>query len=158
VPVPDDAREARGSEGGLGHARPAGGARVEKKLGISGKPQIEEYGVARFNAQCRESVWTYKKEWEELSERTGYWLDYSHPYVTYENEYIESVWNLLALFHEKGLVYRGKTRAPVLRTLRHRTLLARARATGRLPGRDGSERHGSLPSAEPEGTERDFLA
>jgi isoleucyl-tRNA synthetase len=85
---------------------------VEKKLGISGKPQIEEYGVARFNAQCRESVWTYKKEWEELSERTGYWLDYSQPYVTYENEYIESVWNLLTLFHGKGLVYRGKRVLP----------------------------------------------
>jgi isoleucyl-tRNA synthetase len=85
---------------------------VEKKLGISGKPQIEAYGVARFNAQCRESVWTYKKEWEELSERTGYWLDYSHPYVTYENEYIESVWSLLELFHRKGFVYRGKRVLP----------------------------------------------
>jgi len=85
---------------------------VEKKLGISGKPQIEEYGVARFNAQCRASVWTYKKEWEELSERTGYWLDYSQPYVTYENEYIESVWHLLKLFHGRGFVYRGKRILP----------------------------------------------
>src|SRR6186713_3113032 len=67
---------------------------VEKKLGISGKPDIEKLGVARFNEECRKSVWTYRKEWEELSERTGYWLDYEHPYVTYEAKYVESVWNL----------------------------------------------------------------
>jgi isoleucyl-tRNA synthetase len=85
---------------------------VEKKLGISGKPQIEQYGVAAFNAKCRESVWTYKKEWEELSERTGYWLDYAHPYVTYEADYVESVWYLLSRFHGAGLVYRGKRVLP----------------------------------------------
>ncbi len=85
---------------------------VEKKLGISGKPQIEKYGVAEFNAKCRESVWTYRKEWEELSERIGYWLDYAHPYVTYENEYVESVWWILAQFHKAGFVYRGKKVLP----------------------------------------------
>jgi isoleucyl-tRNA synthetase len=85
---------------------------VEKKLGINGKPEIEKYGVARFNAECRKSVWTYKKEWEELSERTGYWLDYAHPYVTYEGEYVESVWYLLKLFHQNGLIYRGKRVLP----------------------------------------------
>jgi isoleucyl-tRNA synthetase len=85
---------------------------VEKKLGISGKPQIEKYGVAAFNKQCRESVWTYRKDWEEMSERIGYWLDYAHPYVTYENDYIESVWNILALFHRAGFVYRGKRVLP----------------------------------------------
>ncbi|MCB9915779.1 MAG: isoleucine--tRNA ligase [Planctomycetes bacterium] len=81
---------------------------VEKALGISGKPQIEEYGVAAFNAKCRESVWTYRKEWEELSERIGYWLDYEHPYVTYDEDYVESVWYVLKRFHDEGLVYRGK--------------------------------------------------
>ena len=81
---------------------------VEKALGISGKPQIEEYGVAEFNAKCRESVWTYRKEWEELSERIGYWLDYEHPYVTYDEAYVESVWYVLKQFHDAGLVYRGK--------------------------------------------------
>ncbi len=85
---------------------------VEKKLGISGKPEIERYGVAAFNAQCRASVWTYKQDWERLSERIGYWLDYAHPYVTYEADYVESVWYLLAKFHEKGLVYRGKRVLP----------------------------------------------
>jgi isoleucyl-tRNA synthetase len=85
---------------------------VEKKLGISGKPQIEQYGVAAFNARCRESVWTYKQDWERLSERIGYWLDYADPYVTYEANYVESVWYLLAKFHEKGFVYRGKRVLP----------------------------------------------
>ncbi|MCY2958728.1 MAG: isoleucine--tRNA ligase [Planctomycetota bacterium] len=85
---------------------------VEKKLGISGKPEIEKYGVAAFNQKCRESVWTYKQDWERLSERIGYWLDYGDPYVTYEANYVESVWYLLAKFHEKGLVYRGKRVLP----------------------------------------------
>lgn len=85
---------------------------VEKRLGISGKPQIEQYGVGKFNAQCRESVWTYKKDWEELSERIGYWLDYQNPYVTYSEEYVESVWYLLKRFHEAGLVYHGRRVLP----------------------------------------------
>jgi isoleucyl-tRNA synthetase len=80
---------------------------VEKKLGISGKPQIEKYGVAAFNEECRKSVWTYRKEWEELSSRIGYWLDYGHPYVTYEQGYVESIWYLLKRFHERDLIYRG---------------------------------------------------
>jgi isoleucyl-tRNA synthetase len=85
---------------------------VEKQLGISGKPQIEEYGVAAFNAKCRESVWTYRKEWEELSERIGFWLDYDDPYVTYAEDYVESVWHVLARFHEHGLVYQGQRVVP----------------------------------------------
>ena len=85
---------------------------VEKQLGISGKPQIEEYGVAAFNAKCKESVWTYRKEWEELSERIGFWLDYDDPYVTYAEEFVESVWHVLARFHEHGLVYQGQRVVP----------------------------------------------
>jgi len=85
---------------------------VEKKLKISGKPQIEQYGIGKFNAQCRESVWTYKKDWEELSERIGYWLDYEHPYVTYSEDYVESVWALLKRFHDAGLVYHGRRVLP----------------------------------------------
>ncbi|MBL8862033.1 MAG: isoleucine--tRNA ligase [Planctomycetes bacterium] len=85
---------------------------VEKQLGISGKPQIEQYGVAAFNARCRESVWTYKQDWERLSERIAFWLDYADPYVTYEPRYVESLWYLLAKFHAKGLVYRGKRVLP----------------------------------------------
>jgi isoleucyl-tRNA synthetase len=80
---------------------------AEKRLGISGKRQIEELGVARFNQVCRESVFTYKEDWERLSERIGYWLDYSKPYVTFTPDYIESVWWILKQLYEKGLIYRG---------------------------------------------------
>ena len=80
---------------------------VEKQLGISGKQQIEEIGVERFNQLCRESVWKYRADWERLSSRIGYWLDYENPYVTYTNEYVESVWWALATLFERGLLYRG---------------------------------------------------
>ena len=80
---------------------------VEKALGINGKHQIEEIGVERFNQLCRESVWKYKSEWEELSSRIGYWLDYAHPYITYSNEYVESVWWALKTLFERELLYRG---------------------------------------------------
>jgi isoleucyl-tRNA synthetase len=85
---------------------------AEKRLGISGKRQIEELGVARFNEVCRESVFTYQEEWERLSERIGYWLDYSRPYITYAPDYIESVWWILAQLHRGGLVYRGHKSVP----------------------------------------------
>jgi len=80
---------------------------VEKQLGISGKQQIEALGVAEFNRLCRESVFTYRAEWEKLSARMGYWLDYAHPYVTYSNDYVESVWWALATLHGRNLLYRG---------------------------------------------------
>jgi isoleucyl-tRNA synthetase len=80
---------------------------VEKKLGISGKQEIEALGVAEFNRLCRESVFTYRGDWEQLSERIAYWLDYSDPYVTYSNAYIESVWWALKTLHDKGRLYRG---------------------------------------------------
>jgi isoleucyl-tRNA synthetase len=85
---------------------------AEKKLGISGKREIEALGVARFNQVCRESVFTYKEEWERLSERIGYWLDYSDPYVTFHPEYVESVWWLLKQFSDRDLVYRGYRSVP----------------------------------------------
>jgi isoleucyl-tRNA synthetase len=80
---------------------------VEKELGISGKRDIERIGVAEFNARSRKSVFKYQAEWEELSDRIGYWLDYEHPYVTCSNDYVESVWWLLRRLHERGLLYRG---------------------------------------------------
>ena len=85
---------------------------AEKKLGISGKPEIEEVGIAEFNRVCRESVFTYKEEWERLSERIGYWLDYSRPYVTFHAEYIESVWAILKKLADRGLLYRGHKSVP----------------------------------------------
>jgi isoleucyl-tRNA synthetase len=80
---------------------------VEKALNISGKREIEAYGIERFNKLCRDSVFKYKTDWESLSDRIGYWLDYEHPYVTYSNPYIETVWWLLKRLHEKALLYRG---------------------------------------------------
>src|SRR5689334_1466335 len=80
---------------------------VEKQLGISGKQQIEAIGVAEFNRRCRESVFTYRSEWEKLSARIAFWLDYAHPYVTYTNDYVESVWWALKTLYDKDLLYRG---------------------------------------------------
>jgi len=80
---------------------------VEKQLGISGKQDIERIGVERFNALCRESVFRYRADWERLSERIGYWLDYAHPYVTYRNDYVESVWWALRTLHDRSLLVRG---------------------------------------------------
>jgi isoleucyl-tRNA synthetase len=80
---------------------------VEKQLAISGKADIEQFGVAQFNARCRESVFRYKADWESLSERIGYWLDYSRPYVTYTNDYIESVWWLLRQLYDRDRLYQG---------------------------------------------------
>lgn len=68
---------------------------VEKELGLTSKKQIEEYGVALFNQKCRESVWTYKDEWEVVTARMGYWLDMENPYITYKNDYIEGVWSVI---------------------------------------------------------------
>ena len=80
---------------------------VEKELQLSGKKDIETYGVAAFNERARASVFRYKAEWEELSSRIGYWLDYAHPYVTFTPDYIETVWWLLRRLHERDLLYRG---------------------------------------------------
>jgi len=80
---------------------------VEKSLGISGKPDIEKYGVEPFIQKCKESVWTYETMWKKMSERVGYWADMESPYVTYHNSYIESVWWALSQIWEKGLIYKG---------------------------------------------------
>lgn len=85
---------------------------VEKLLGINGKPQIEEYGVEPFIKACKQSVWKYKKEWEDISNRVGFWVDMENPYVTYNNEYIESVWWALKKIWDKGLLYRGHKVVP----------------------------------------------
>ncbi|MGH7504311.1 MAG: class I tRNA ligase family protein, partial [Longimicrobiales bacterium] len=85
---------------------------AEKKLGISGKPEIEALGIAEFNRVCRDSVFTYKEEWEQLSERIGYWLEYWHPYVTLDPKYIESTWSILKTFADQGLLYKGHKSVP----------------------------------------------
>ena len=82
--------------------------RIETEFGVrTAKQQIETIGVERFNAMCRESVWRYRTDWQDLSERIAYWLDYSDPYVTYSNDYIESVWWALATLFRRGRLYRG---------------------------------------------------
>ncbi|MGE0160143.1 MAG: isoleucine--tRNA ligase [Gemmatimonadales bacterium] len=85
---------------------------AEKTLGISGKPQIEALGIEEFNRVCRDSVFRYKEEWEQLSERIGYWLDYRNPYVTLDPRYIESVWWILKTLADAGLLYRGHKSVP----------------------------------------------
>ena len=80
---------------------------VEKALGISGKQDIERVGVGEFNRLCRESVFRYREDWEKLSNRIAFWLDYEHAYVTYHNSYIESVWWALSMLHAKELLYQG---------------------------------------------------
>ena len=80
---------------------------IEKMLGFTGKAQIEQYGVAKFNAHCRESVFSYLKEWESMTERIGFWLDLEHAYKTLENTYIESCWWALKQLWDKGLIYQG---------------------------------------------------
>ena len=85
---------------------------AEKTLGISGKPEIEKVGIERFNRTCRDSVFTYKADWEALSERIAYWLDYERPYVTCDASYIESVWWILRRLAKKGLLYRGHKSVP----------------------------------------------
>ena len=80
---------------------------IEKKLGVSGKEQIEEYGVEKFVKECKESVFTYVHMWEEMTKKVGYWVDMDEPYVTYHNEYIESVWWALSQMWKKGLLYEG---------------------------------------------------
>ena len=85
---------------------------VEKLLGISGKPQIEDYGVEPFIEKCKESVWKYQSEWEKMSDRVGYWVDMENPYVTYDNNYIESVWWSLRQIWDKDLLYKGHKIVP----------------------------------------------
>ena len=101
---------------------------VEKLLGLDGKEQIEQYGLAPFIEKCKESVWKYKGMWEDFSETVGYWCDMEHPYVTYTNDYIESEWWALKTIWEKGL--------------RHAAVFSRGRAG--LQDRQGALRRGAL--------------
>lgn len=80
---------------------------VEKKLGFTNKQQIEDYGIEKFNKLCRESAFTYIQEWEKMTDRIGYWVDLETAYITFKNEYIESVWHILHDFWEKDLLYQG---------------------------------------------------
>ncbi|MEK4522085.1 isoleucine--tRNA ligase [Psychrobacillus sp. FSL W7-1493] len=85
---------------------------VEKQLGISGKKDIEDYGVEAFIKKCKESVFVYEKEWRDFTEKLGYWVDMDSPYMTMSNSYIESVWNILGTIHDQGLLQKGHRVSP----------------------------------------------
>jgi isoleucyl-tRNA synthetase len=79
---------------------------IEKKLGFKTKKEIERYGIAKFNQQCKKSVWAYKKDWERLTERIGFWLDMANPYITYDTNYIETLWWIVKEIWRKNLLYQ----------------------------------------------------
>jgi len=85
---------------------------VEKQLGLKDKKEIEEYGLEKFNNKCRNSVFSYEKEWREMTKEMGYWINLDDPYITLENNYIETVWWLLNDFFKKGLIYKGHKIVP----------------------------------------------
>ncbi|MBI5732465.1 class I tRNA ligase family protein [Candidatus Jorgensenbacteria bacterium] len=85
---------------------------VEKALGLKSKKDIEKFGIAPFNQKCKESVWRYKDEWERLTERIGFWLDLKNPYITYENEYIETLWHIFKQVYKRKLLYKGHKVVP----------------------------------------------
>ncbi|MDP1538462.1 MAG: class I tRNA ligase family protein [bacterium] len=85
---------------------------IEKKLGLKSKKDIEKFGIAKFNKLCKTSVWNYKKDWEELTERIAFWLDMKRPYITYETNYIETVWWIIKKIWKSGLIYRGHKVVP----------------------------------------------
>ncbi len=92
---------------------------VEKRLGFSGKQQIEAYGIAEFNKACLESVHVYERQWRAMTERIGYWTDLDHAYLTYTNEYVESVWWALSGARRARPSQRGLQDPALLRPLRH---------------------------------------
>ncbi len=79
---------------------------IEKKLGLKNKKDIEKYGIAKFNKLCKQSVWQYKQDWENLTERIAFWLDMERPYITYETNYIETIWWIIKEIYKKGLIYQ----------------------------------------------------
>ncbi len=85
---------------------------VEKILGLNDKKEVEEYGLEEFNNKCKESVFSYEKEWREMTRLMGYWIDLENPYITLQNNYIETVWYILNDFFKKGLIYKGHKIVP----------------------------------------------
>ncbi len=85
---------------------------VEKDLKLKQKQDIEKYGIKKFNEKCKVSVWKYKEEWEKMTERIGFWIDLKNPYITYDNDYIETLWWIIKQVYEKGLLYKGHKVVP----------------------------------------------
>ena len=108
---------------------------IERELGISSKAEIEEFGIAEFNAKCRESVFRYVEDWKRLSERIGFWIDMDEPYVTMDDDYIESVWWALRRMWDDGRLYEGHKVVPYCP--RCGTALSSHEVADRLPRRRG---------------------
>src|SRR4051812_32463359 len=85
---------------------------VEKELGITKEDIGKKISIAEYNAKCREAVLRYKKEWDELTRKMGYWVDLEHPYITFDNKYIETLWWLLRQLYDKGLLYESVSIQP----------------------------------------------
>lgn len=85
---------------------------VEKKLGLHNKKEVEEYGIEKFCVACKESVFSYEKEWQNMTKTMGYWIDLKNPYITLDNNYIESVWWILRQIFDKKLLYKGHKIVP----------------------------------------------
>lgn len=85
---------------------------VEKQLGLKDKKEVEDYGLEQFNHKCKDSVFSYEKEWREMTKEMGYWIDLDNPYITLNNDYIETVWWILNDFFKKGLIYKGHKIVP----------------------------------------------
>ncbi len=85
---------------------------VEKQLGLKDKKEVEDYGLEKFNKKCRTSVFSYEKEWREMTKEMGYWIDLDNPYITLQNDYIETVWWILNDFFKKDLIYKGHKIVP----------------------------------------------
>ena len=85
---------------------------VEKKLGLENKKDVEDYGIEKFCKECKESVFSYEKEWREMTKTMGYWIDLDNPYITLDNNYIETVWWILKQFFDKGLIFKGHKIVP----------------------------------------------
>ena len=122
---------------------------VEKELGFSGKHEIEDYGIERFNRQCRASVQRYVEDWQSLTSRIGMWLDTADAYWTLSNDYIESVWWLFHQMWDTGPHLRGLQGRALLRPLRHRAVEPRARPARRVPRRHRAVGVRALPGRRP---------
>lgn len=86
---------------------------VEKQLGMSGKQDIEKYGIKEFNEKCRESVFTYESMWRDMTKRMGYLIDLDHPYITLDNDYVETLWWIIKEFFKAGMIYEGHKILPL---------------------------------------------
>ena len=115
---------------------------VEKKLGITKEDIGHKISIEEYNRTCREAVMEFTGVWEELTRKMGYWVDMKHPYITYENKYIETLWWMLKQLFDKGLLYKGYT--TLLACRGYGPQQPRAQPAGMLPRREGHDLHGAV--------------